>query len=495
MRVIRSGILTLFCLLILAAPSRLVTASALFNPDIPPGFTPVLSAEGVQLYRKDYPGGSPDFVEVVDLSKGAGIQLLHGDVRESRPGKGVFGGEDARFTYRSLKNYWQELSGEGDNAFCVSNGQFFYMPENPTRLPFSLKVDGSILSDGYGVNDHPGQQSMLEIWPDHMDIRELNKDNLYTSTAPNIVAGLEEDANKQAKHYVGRTFVGIADYNQDGFAEIFLLLNTKVARQVDAAAVLRSFAAEKIMMLDGGGSTQLICQNQWFVYSERLIPQAIGVFSAGDAPAQADPATQIAQTGQAADPPAQPAIAAAAEPNSASAGEVGPETLAIQEPLTSTNPDSGTAAGVEQLNFPPASLTVPETGSNSGQPAQEPLTASPETQNLTVVQHAPLVLNAKSGEQSQPESNLSGDAASSPPLGTSPQYTPPQGNFSASPPPSAIGLNSSVSGPQSSGGVDLGDIVWVPITMSPVAALLFFVIGKIRHDMEPDFPWMEDDPL
>jgi len=35
------------------------------------------------------------------------------------------------------------------------------------------------------------------------------------------------------------------------------------------------------MMLDGGGSTQLICQGNGYVNSERLLPQAIAVF-AGD---------------------------------------------------------------------------------------------------------------------------------------------------------------------------------------------------------------------
>ena len=51
---------------------------------VPPGFEAVISGGGVQLYRKDYPGGNPDFVKVINLAQGAEIALLHGDIAEPR---------------------------------------------------------------------------------------------------------------------------------------------------------------------------------------------------------------------------------------------------------------------------------------------------------------------------------------------------------------------------------------------------------------------------
>jgi hypothetical protein len=64
------------------------------------------------------------------------------------------------------------------------------------------------------------------------------------------------------------------------------------ARQSDAADVLKSFEAAKVMMLDGGGSTQLICEGKSYISSDRLIPQAIGVLAAPLPPFSATLATQ-----------------------------------------------------------------------------------------------------------------------------------------------------------------------------------------------------------
>lgn len=166
------------------------------------------------------------------------------------------------------------------------------MKEYPTRLPFPLKKDGQVISDGYGIKQFPDQKLILEIWPDHVDIEKLSKDNLYGSSAPDIVAGLTEDASKSPSHFVPRTFVGVLDQDQDGQSETLLIFNTMTARQSDAADVLRSFGATKVMMLDGGGSTQLICKGEDFISSDRLIPQAIGVFAAPLPPISATLDTQ-----------------------------------------------------------------------------------------------------------------------------------------------------------------------------------------------------------
>lgn len=297
MLTIRKTVWALLGLLILlsAAPIQQAAATPL-DVDVPPGFFLVTGQAGVQLYRKNYPNGTPDFVQVIDLSQGAGVKPLHGKVSELRPGKGMFGGNDARIASRRLIDFWDDFRRKYESPFCVTNGQFFFMSESPTRLPFALKTDGEVITDGFGKNDHPGQWLMLEIWENQVDIGELSQATLYGSTAPDIVAGLTEDANKRALRSVGRTFVGIDDRNSDGFYEVVLIFNTRSAKQQDAAEVLKSFGADKVMMLDGGGSTQLICEGTSYVSSDRYIPQALGSF-AGSGQVVAAPAAEAKVSG------------------------------------------------------------------------------------------------------------------------------------------------------------------------------------------------------
>lgn len=274
LRISQLAILGLFILTI-ATPSS-VSARPIME-EIPPGFVMILSGEGVKLYRKDYQSGNPDFVQIISLAQGAQIALLHGDIEEPRIGKGMYGGNDPRMWAQKLEKYWQDVSVD-NTALCVTSGQFFFMPEYPTRLPFPLKVDGNIVSDGFGKQLYPDDKLILELWPDRADIKKLSKEALYQSGAPNIIAGLTEDARKSPNKYVGRTFVGVDDTDRDGIFETVLIFSTKSARQKDAAQVLREFGADKVMMLDGGGSAQLLCQGTSYVSSERPLPQVIAVF-------------------------------------------------------------------------------------------------------------------------------------------------------------------------------------------------------------------------
>jgi hypothetical protein len=260
------------------------TLAATPEPQTPPGFQLLDSALGVQLYSKEYPNGNPDYVQVIDMSQGASLKLLHGQITQPRPGLGVYGGADPRMLSPTLQDYWNQAKAESENAFCVTNGSFFYMPEYPTRLPFPLKVDGQMVTEGWGIHTYIGEHMMLEIWGDRADIRDQNRETLYSSTAPDIVGALSENANKRAKYAVGRTFVGVEDRDLDGAFETVLVYNTSSATQVQAAAMLRSFGADKIMMLDGGGSTQLLCRSGYYINSERPVPQAIAVVAASPPP-------------------------------------------------------------------------------------------------------------------------------------------------------------------------------------------------------------------
>jgi hypothetical protein len=183
---------------------------------------------------------------------------------------------------------WPSFVATNERAFCISNGQFFPLNYPTARLAFPLKKDGEPVSGGYEAR--PKEEVwMLEIWDNRAEITELTTEALARSDAPDIIGGLNADPK-----YVGdkdpynelkeRTFVGIADDNNDGQYETLLILNSKGARQDDAARVLRSFGAKKVMMLDGGGSTQLYCQGKWYVRSsdepDRKVPQFLAVAAA-----------------------------------------------------------------------------------------------------------------------------------------------------------------------------------------------------------------------
>jgi Phosphodiester glycosidase len=269
----------------------------------PDGFSPLIARAGVELYS-DGPAENPRsrFVQVVSLSQGASVKLLHGRIDPEHQGieMGPYRGDDPSFWRQPLQTFWDNFLASDSKAFCITNGQFFAdkhsdrTPINPTTLAFSLKADGVYVSDGYAVagpkEEFPHQKLMLEIWKDRADITELTRDNLYNSNAPNIIAGLTEDADRGPSTATGRTFIGVQDANGDDQFETILIFNSGSSTQLEAAGTLRSFGRSfgadevKVMMLDGGGSTQLICEGQPYTSGDsRTLPQTLAVSAVGAA--------------------------------------------------------------------------------------------------------------------------------------------------------------------------------------------------------------------
>lgn len=434
--------------------------------DVPPGFYLVQSKDGVQLYRKDYPGGAPDFVQVVDLSMGAALKPLHGAISDPGTGQGVYEGNDAHFRSRSLSDYWRTFSTENPSAFCVTNGQFFYMPEYPTRLPFPLKVDGDLLTDGYGIKDFPGKKLILELWPGKADIISLSKEALLNSTAPDIVAGLTEDAPKRIKFAVGRTFVGVADKNVNGTYETVLVFNSSISHQDAAANVLRNFGAEKVMMLDGGGSTQLSCQGKSYIYSDRLIPQAIGIMAA-PAGAAIKPTTLA--------PPSRelntsPGLLAAGPPDKGTADfqEILPTASAIDQVQKPTEVSSQNVP--QQPSLTPTSqsdpTSTPEVTTDTGQAVNQ--NQRQDTQALI----AEPVANPNSAIRQSTQNQIAL------PLIEANGFETKNGTGRAL--VSGITPPAQKSHPQTGEPIQIVDIVWVPLSMSPVLLLVLIMVHKIR---------------
>jgi len=264
-----------FTYIIMCVLITIVFSNVAFTYNIPEGFSEIKSEPGVVLYQNNN-----HYVQVVNLKEGASIKLMHGPIANEGQGEGVYGGDNPGFTLQTLEQIWSNFSSSYSNAFSVTNGQFFSTNSNPSPLAFPLKVNGNIVSDGYGIDEYVNQKLMIELWDSYADIRQLTEENLYGSSASDILAGLSEYADKGLNTDNKRTFAGIIDDDMDGSFETVLIFNSTVATQYAAAQILRDFGSTKIIMFDGGGSTQMICQGTNYILSSRLIPQSIGILAA-----------------------------------------------------------------------------------------------------------------------------------------------------------------------------------------------------------------------
>lgn len=267
-----------------AKSENMLSASTQTNPaeveqltealDTSSDFSVVFSEPGITLHQHE-----KDYVQEINLSQGASIQLLYGYMTDSGSGKGAYGGNEPQLTRETLQQAWDYFSSTNQNAICITNGQFFRNDEQAsTGLAFPVKANGNILTEGYaGDTEYPDEQLMLLISGDRASIEALDIRELYSSESANIIGGLKPDADKGLNTETGRTFVGVKDSNYDGLSETVLIFTSPAATQYRAAEVLRYFGASEVIMLDGGGSTQLICRNSNYISSPRTIPQTIGV--------------------------------------------------------------------------------------------------------------------------------------------------------------------------------------------------------------------------
>jgi hypothetical protein len=236
----------------------------------------VLESAGIKLYHKD-----GDYVQVIDLSGGASVRFIYGNTTDINRGKGAYGGDEPQLERRTVEEFWSELYPSNSQLFCLSNGQFFRNDRNlSTGLAFPVKSNGKVFSDGYaGEIEFPEEKLILAVWENRAEIVPFHPLYLKLSTAPDAIVGLTEDADKGVLNETGRTFMGVADTDGDRLNETVLIFTSKKATQPRAAAVLKNLGATEVLMLDGGGSTQLFCEGKSYVDSPRTVPQAIAVFS------------------------------------------------------------------------------------------------------------------------------------------------------------------------------------------------------------------------
>lgn len=243
----------------------------------PQGFNILSSEGGVTVYKKllNVKGAKPDYVQEIDLSKGAKIKLLMGKIVNQRKTWGKHKGRNPTIKRQSLQEVWSEVKNKNNDTVCVTNGQFFGTRGYPTTLAFPVKIDG-ISYDGY-EEVYGYKHRVLNIHSNKVEMNEFSYDDM-PYLEKNAIIGLSTSINMGKS--TARTFIGIADKNEDGISETILIFNSKLSTQAYAKNTLISFGATDIMMLDGGGSSQLICNGENYVSSSRTIPQSIATIKA-----------------------------------------------------------------------------------------------------------------------------------------------------------------------------------------------------------------------
>lgn len=257
----------------------------------PPEFTILRTVPGVKLYSND----SGDFVQVINLSLGASVKFLQGEVAgEGSPP--AYQGKNPQFQRQTLKEFWLNLSEiDRQKAFSVCNGQFF-KGGNPTELAFPVQADGELISSGYaGAGEFLGEKVVFGTLENSAEIVPfLESHNFEQNSFPyiNAIVGIREDGGIKVREWYSkapfkklpRTFLGVADIDHNGINETVLILTAHRQTQGGAAQLLKKWGANVVMMLDGGGSTQLIVEDQELLSSTdsnpRSLPQSIGVLQA-----------------------------------------------------------------------------------------------------------------------------------------------------------------------------------------------------------------------
>ncbi|MDY6805690.1 MAG: phosphodiester glycosidase family protein [Cyanobacteriota bacterium] len=264
----------------------------------PDNFTAIEGGKGVTLYESR---DKNDYVQVVDLSQGASIELMSSEISYATV-PGAYGGIEPMFERQSIQNFWEDLSRQEERAFSVTNGAFFEAfssgntPDLLAALSHPLK-DNSTTYEGYVNPDrdpnNKNSKAMLKIWNDKDRVLltdfQNNIDDIKNSSAPEILVGLKESSPSDGGVENERTFVGVKDANGDNLYEQLLILTSKQSTRTNAGQTLKDFGADEVMILDGSGSTQMIANDMEYVKSSdplpfqfiaggpRKIPQAIGV--------------------------------------------------------------------------------------------------------------------------------------------------------------------------------------------------------------------------
>jgi hypothetical protein len=174
------------------------------------------------------------------------------------------------------------------DVFCLSNAQFFSnLRGTSAPVAFPLKIEGKLVSEGFAaVSKHIGKRLTLQINSDSAKIVPFDNNNIEqfrNEKSNDAVVSLDPSVNidGSAAAKVGRTFVGLGDPDENGNYKHAFLFVSSASTQDHAENVLKDFGAQKIMMFDGGDSSQLISKKEHLIETGRTIPQFLAIIPAG----------------------------------------------------------------------------------------------------------------------------------------------------------------------------------------------------------------------
>lgn len=253
--------------------------------DVPHGFELIANANAVSLYKN-----ANDFVVSVDLAAGAELDLVSGSLLE-KGRVSVYGGPNPDFTRMNAETALRKEQRAYPQAICVVNAEFFAnLPNVAVPVAFPFKKDGKILSEGFAaVDKHRGKRLTLETGKgfarissfDNDDIskfRSLNAEDALVSLSPSV------NIDGSGKSLIGRTYIGLSGKLADGNYTKALLFVSSASSQKHAENTLKDFGAGPVMMLDGGGSSQLNWAKQNLVKTTRGVPNFLAVIPAPQKP-------------------------------------------------------------------------------------------------------------------------------------------------------------------------------------------------------------------
>ncbi|MDJ0675440.1 MAG: phosphodiester glycosidase family protein [Calothrix sp. MO_167.B42] len=263
--------------LIIIAPINKIIAAPIL-----PDFQPIIQTSGVKVYNKSGTNNKLEFVTIVNIKK-ARLANLIGELSYSHTPKANPSHHRSKIKKKLLTHFWQDAVQQNttsNQAKVVLNGAFFSTKNDPTGIAFGLKVNGNLITYGYGVGNEYFGQIRTFSWHNQSNIAKIQTYMVQTfKIVQDVVGGLDITANKSANKYLPRTFVGVGDRDGDGVTETVMFYSSNYARQIDASATLRGFGAKATMMLDGGGSTGIIVDGKPLISTNRPIPHALAIYA------------------------------------------------------------------------------------------------------------------------------------------------------------------------------------------------------------------------
>ena len=254
----------------------------------PAGYSVIGSDVGVTVYRSN---SANVFLQIVDLDQGAGLSVIsderdgvdlaccHYAETNGAPSTQAF----SRLAIQDARNTLSMNSPS--QAFTIVNASFFCndccATNENTPVQYPLTVGGVQLTAGYG-SDGTCENCPTRALSISRDSSGLSSAQITEEPIPgasDVIVANSPAADRDSDQGAARTFVGLSDPDNDGSDEVFIL-SVASAKTQDVVEMLNALGVpeEQMLMLDGGGSTQLQWRQGLLLESTDRPPRQVPVY-------------------------------------------------------------------------------------------------------------------------------------------------------------------------------------------------------------------------